>query len=96
MLDYETSYKLSKYIASIISPLWEILASIIWTQSIRCNNHSRRGRAFGKFSFFINVHIGEVVQAIQAKHRVDDGLTERIPDMVADLLDRFLTSTYNS
>ena len=98
------SYQLSKYIASIISPLAgktssHVLNSKHFAEIMRDITVGGEELlvSFDMSSLSTNVPIGEAVQVIQAKLRKDDSLAERTPlspDRVAELLDMCLRSTY--
>ena len=91
------SYKLSKHITSIISPLVGKTSSHV-LRDITVGEDELLV-SFDMPSLFTNVPIGEAVQVIQAKLREDDSLAERtplLPDRVAVLLDMCLRSTYFS
>ena len=100
------SYQLSKYIASIISPLAgktssHVLNSKHFAETMRdvTIGEDESLVSFDVTSLFTNVPIGEAVEIIRDRLREDEDLVERTPlspDRIAELLSLCLKSTYFS
>ena len=100
------SYQLSKYIASIISPLAGRTSSHVLnskhfaeTMGDITIGSDESLVSFDVTSLFTNVPIGEAVEIIRDRLREDEDLVERTPlspDRIAELLGLCLKSTYFS
>ena len=100
------SYQLSKYIASIISPLAGRTSSHVLnskhfaeTMGDVTIGSDESLVSFDVTSLFTNVPIGEAVEIIRDRLREDEDLVERTPlspDRIAELLGLCLKSTYFS